>query len=219
MKFKPQAMIASSLTFSLLACSGPTTAEIELARTEIDGTLVAYVTSWLDLNKHFNATITGIGTWESELLTRLDTDQHHEIRCVAAKQYAFLSVRFSGPDWHRYQVDCRDGTAAPAPRVKTPLNLTEYFKNADGRVLEHAAVTPLRLAEPIVADGKDPPVVSASPFPPLYSTGSEVEQNIWLVCRETGEGTLYLRFAASSTPDNGEYRLVCREQHDQGGGG
>ncbi|HEX6373198.1 MAG TPA: hypothetical protein VF006_30015 [Longimicrobium sp.] len=208
-------LVGCATVFS--GCEHSTGLNVDAHQTEIEGTLTAFVTAWLDLDEYFGADIRLSGTGPG-LALRLG--EHHEIRCTQVLQYAYVSVTFSADpqQWYRYRVDCREGTPAPAPRVSTPLNLTQYFANADGRVLETAVIDPPRLAMPITADGKNPPVVSLGHLIPGFSLESG-ETNIWLLCKEAGEGTLYLHFAAGSSPDNGEYRLVCRVDHDQGGGG
>lgn len=94
-------------------CGRSSVLEAEISETEIAGTLTAYVTSWLDLDDHFNRGVAKSGAGIG-LTSRIEGG-HHEIQCLQVLQYAYVSVAFDANPgvWYRYRVDCKhdQGTA------------------------------------------------------------------------------------------------------------
>lgn len=94
-------------TVVLSGCDDPASLDFDVSRTEIHGTLTAYVTSWLDLDTHFGAPVAVVGCGP-KLDCRLEGG-HHQIRCKEVLQYEYVNVEFEADPQteYRYRVDCK----------------------------------------------------------------------------------------------------------------
>lgn len=100
-------LAAACTAVTMTACENATAPDLVANETAYIGTLTGYVTSWLDLDDELGADVTQSGGSEGYEIRVVDG--HHQLRCLAVLQYAYVSVSFAntGGQQYRYRIDCQ----------------------------------------------------------------------------------------------------------------